>query len=72
VNLIHHHVEDLAAVCLPPDRSQPAKAYNVRDGQLHTWNEVCATGQQRWGVAAAVVKENHLVGKMDQQRQDSF
>jgi nucleoside-diphosphate-sugar epimerase len=62
VNLIH--VEDLAAICLAAlDRGQPGEAYNVSDGQPHTWNEVCATAQQRWSVAATTVKEDHSSGK---------
>ena len=62
VNLIH--VEDLAAICLAAlDRGQPGEVYNVSDGQPHTWNEVCATAQQRWGVGAAAVKEDHSSGK---------
>ncbi len=62
VNLIH--VEDLTAVCLAAlDRGQPGEAYNVTDGQSHTWNEICATAQQRWGVATAAVKEDRSSGK---------
>jgi len=62
VNLIH--VEDLAAICLAAlDRGQPGEAYNVSDGQPHTWNEVCATAQQRWSVAATAVKEDPSSGK---------
>lgn len=53
VNLIH--VEDLAAICLLAlDKGKLGEAYNVSDGQPHTWNEICATAQQRWGVTAAV------------------
>jgi hypothetical protein len=62
VNLIH--VEDLAAICLLAlDKGKPSEAYNVSDGQPHTWNEICATAQQRWGVTAAAVKEYHSSGK---------
>ena len=62
VNLIH--VEDLAAICLLAlDKGKPGESYNVSDGQPHTWNEICATAQQRWGVAAAAVKEDHSSGK---------
>ncbi len=62
VNLIH--VEDLAAICLAAlDRGQPGEAYNVSDGQPHTWNEVCATAQQRWGGGAAAAKEDLSSGK---------
>jgi hypothetical protein len=63
VNLIH--VEDLAAICLLAlDKGRPGEACNVSDGQPHTWNEICATAQQRWGVtAAAAVKEAPSSGK---------
>ena len=64
VNLIH--VEDLAAICLLAlDKGKPSEAYNVSDGQPHTWNEICATAQQRCGVAAAAaaVKEAPSSGK---------
>jgi len=62
VNLIH--VEDLAAICLLAlDKGKPGEAYNVSDGQPHIWNEICATAQQRWGVAAAAVKEDLSSGK---------
>ncbi len=62
VNLIH--VEDLAAICLAVlVHGKPGEAYNVSDGQPHTWNEICATAQQRWGVTAAAVKEVPASGK---------
>ena len=62
VNLIH--VEDLAAICLAAiEKGTPGEAYNVSDGQPHTWNEICATAQQRWGVTAAAVKEAPSSGK---------
>ena len=62
VNLIH--VEDLAAICLLAlDKGKPGEAYNVSDGTPRTWNEVCATAQQRWGVAATAVIENFSSGK---------
>ena len=62
VNLIH--VEDLATICLLAlDKGKPGEAYNVSDGQPHTWNEICATAQQRWGVTAAAVKEAPSSGK---------
>jgi nucleoside-diphosphate-sugar epimerase len=62
VNLIH--VEDLAALCLLAlDKGKPGEAYIVSDGQPHTWNEICATAQQRWGVASAVTQEDHSSGK---------
>ena len=62
VNLVH--VEDLAAICLLAlDKGKPGEAYNVSDGQPHTWNEICATAQHRWGVTAAAVHENPSPGK---------
>ena len=62
VNLIH--VEDLAAICLLAlDKGRPGEAYNVSDGQLHTWNEICVTAQTRWGVTATAAEEHHSPGK---------
>ena len=63
VNLIH--VEDLAAICLAAiERGKPGEAYNVSDGRPYTWNEICATAQQRWGVAAAAAaKADRSPGK---------
>ena len=62
VNLIH--VEDLAAICLAAiEKGTPGEAYNVSDGQPHTWNEICVTAQQRWGVIPAAVKETPSSGK---------
>jgi nucleoside-diphosphate-sugar epimerase len=62
VNLIH--VEDLAAICLLAlEKGKPGEAYNVSDGQPHTWNEICATAQQRWGVTAAAVNQDPSPGK---------
>jgi len=62
VNLIH--VEDLAAICLTAlEQGRPGEAYNVSDGTPHTWNEICVTAQQRWGVTAAAIKENRSTGK---------
>ena len=62
VNLIH--VEDLAAICLVAlERGQPGETYNVSDGHPYIWSEICATAQQRWGVAATVVKEDQPTGK---------
>ena len=62
VNLIH--VEDLAAICLLVlDKGKPGEAYNVSDGTPRTWNEVCATAKQQWGVAAAAAKEDRSTGK---------
>jgi hypothetical protein len=62
VNLIH--VEDLAAICLfALEKGKPGETYNISDGTPRTWNEIYATAQQRWGVAAATVKENRSTGK---------
>ena len=62
VNLIH--VEDLTAICLAAlERGKPGEAYNVSDGTPRTWNEVCATAQQRWNVTATAVKEDRSSGK---------
>jgi len=61
VNLIH--VEDLAAICLLTlEHGKFGEAYNVSDGQPHTWNEICVTAQQRWDVTTTA-KENHSSGK---------
>lgn len=62
VNLIH--AEDLAAICLLAlEHGKPGEAYNVSDGQPHTWNEICVTAQQRWGVTTVPVKEDSSSGK---------
>jgi nucleoside-diphosphate-sugar epimerase len=62
VNLIH--VEDLAAICLAAiEKGTPGEAYNVSDGTSYLWSEICATAQQRWGVAGAAVKDNRSSGK---------
>jgi nucleoside-diphosphate-sugar epimerase len=62
VNLIH--VEDLAAVCLVAiEKGKPGEAYNISDGTPRTWEEICATAQQRWGVAPASAKKNRASGK---------
>lgn len=62
VNLIH--VEDLASICLTAlEHGKPGEAYNVSDGTPYLWSEICATAQQRWGVAAAAVKDDRSSGK---------
>jgi hypothetical protein len=62
VNLIH--VEDLAAICLAAiEKGKPGEAYNVSDGTPHTWDEICASAQLRWGVTATGAKENRVTGK---------
>jgi len=59
VNLIH--AEDLAAICLLAlEKGKPGEAYNVSDGTPHTWNEICATAQQRWGVTAVAAARKDL------------
>jgi hypothetical protein len=62
VNLIH--VEDLASICLLAlDKGKRGEAYNVSDGQPHTWNEICATAQQRWGVTPTAANKDSSPGK---------
>jgi hypothetical protein len=62
VNLIH--AEDLAAICLAAiEKGKPGEAYNVSDGTPHTWDEICATAQRRWGVTATTSKEDRFTGK---------
>ncbi|HKO32032.1 MAG TPA: hypothetical protein VJU54_12900, partial [Nitrospiraceae bacterium] len=62
VNLVH--VEDLAAICLfAMDRGKPGDTYNISDGTPRTWEEICATAQQRWGVTAAAVNQDLSLGK---------
>jgi nucleoside-diphosphate-sugar epimerase len=62
VNLIH--AEDLAAICLLAlDKGKPGEVYNVSDGRPRTWDQICATAQQRWGVTVAAVQENRSSGK---------
>src|SRR5262245_31016882 len=61
VNLIH--VQDLAAICLLAlDKGKPDEVYNVSDGQPRTWDEICATAQQRWGVTAATENKDASPG----------
>jgi hypothetical protein len=62
VNLIH--VEDLAAICLAAiEKGRPAEVYNVSDGTPRTWNEICITAQDRWGVTATAAREDRSPGK---------
>ncbi|MBI5317004.1 MAG: hypothetical protein HZB34_13650 [Nitrospirae bacterium] len=62
VNLIH--VEDLAAICLLAlEKGKPGETYNVSDGQPHTWNDICATAQQRWDVTTTAVNQDPSPGK---------
>jgi hypothetical protein len=62
VNLVH--AEDLAAICLLAlEHGKPGGAYNVSDGQPHTWNEICVAAQQRWAVTAGAAIEDRSPGK---------
>jgi len=62
VNLIH--VEDLTAICLLAlDKGRSCEVYNVSDGTPRTWEDICETMQQRWGVAVTAIKENRSSGK---------
>ena len=62
VNLVH--VEDLAAICLLAlDKGKPGETYNVSDGTPRTWEEICATAQQRWSVTATSSHKDSTPGK---------
>lgn len=62
VNLIH--VEDLAAICLAAlERGTPGEAYNVSDGQPHTWEDICRTAEQRWNVRSPQTAATQDPGK---------
>jgi nucleoside-diphosphate-sugar epimerase len=62
VNLIH--VEDLAAICLAAlEHGKPCETCNISDGTPRTWNEICATAQERWGVKVAAEKADPSPGK---------
>jgi nucleoside-diphosphate-sugar epimerase len=62
VNLIH--VEDLAAICLAAiEKGKPGETYNVSDGTPRTWEEICATAQQRWSVTATAANKDPSPGK---------
>jgi nucleoside-diphosphate-sugar epimerase len=57
-------VEDLATICLLAlNKGTPSETYNVSDGTPYLWSEICATAQQRWGVAAAAAKDDRSTGK---------
>ena len=45
------------------EKGKPGEAYNVSDGAPHTWDEICVTAQQRWGVTATAPKEDRFTGK---------
>jgi nucleoside-diphosphate-sugar epimerase len=62
VNLVH--VEDLATICLLAlEKGKPGETYNVSDGRPYTWNEICATAQQRWSVTATAANQDPSSGK---------
>src|SRR5437868_3441580 len=62
VNLVH--VEDLAAICLLAlDKGKPGETYNVGDGTPRTWEEICATVQQRWSITASATNKDPSPGK---------
>jgi nucleoside-diphosphate-sugar epimerase len=62
VNLVH--VEDLATICLLAlEKGKPGETYNVSDGTPRTWEEICTTAQQRWGITATAAKEGPSSGK---------
>ena len=62
MNLVH--VEDLAMICLTAlEHGKPCEVYNVSDGTPRTWDEICVTAQQRWGVTATANKEDRSSGK---------
>ena len=62
VNLIH--VEDLAEVCLTAlERGMPGEAYNVSDGAPRTWEEICRTAQECWGIEAIRKADDRSIGK---------
>lgn len=62
VNLIH--VEDLAEVCLTAlELGMPGEAYNVSDGAPRTWEEICRTAQERWGIEAIRKADDRSIGK---------
>jgi hypothetical protein len=62
VNLIH--VEDLSTICLLAlEKGKPGETYNISDGTPRTWNEICVTAQERWGVKVAAEKAAPSPGK---------
>jgi nucleoside-diphosphate-sugar epimerase len=62
VNLIH--VEDLAEVCLTAlERGLPGEAYNVSDGTPRTWEDICHTVQDRWGIEPVRKTADGPIGK---------
>jgi nucleoside-diphosphate-sugar epimerase len=62
VNLIH--VEDLATICLAAlEHGKPGEVYNVSDGALRTWGEICRVAQTRWGITAQGTGKEDQPGK---------
>jgi len=62
VNLIH--VEDLAEACLAAlDCGVPGEIYNVSDGIPRTWEEICRTAHDRWGIQSIRKTEDSSMGK---------
>lgn len=62
VNLIH--VEDLADICLTAlERGVPGEAYNVSDGTPRTWENICHTVQDRWGIEPIRKTDDGSIGK---------
>ena len=62
VNLIH--VEDLAAVCLTAlDHGRAGEAYNVSDGTPRTWQDICDTVQEKWGITSPKATPSGETGK---------
>lgn len=62
VNLIH--VEDLAEACLAAlEHGVPGEVYNVSDGIPRTWEEMCRTAQDRWGIEAVKKTDDGSIGK---------
>jgi len=62
VNLIH--VEDLAEVCLAAlEYGQPGEIYTVSDGIPRTWEEICRTAQDRWGITSTRTTDDNSTGK---------
>ncbi|MDH5670295.1 MAG: hypothetical protein OEY86_20030 [Nitrospira sp.] len=62
VNLIH--VEDLAEACLAAlDCGVPGEIYNVSDGMPRTWEEICRTAHDRWGIQSTRKTDDNSMGK---------
>jgi len=62
VNLIH--VEDLAEVCLAAlEYGRPGETYNVSDGIPRTWEEICRTAHDRWGIESIRTTGDRSGGK---------